>query len=83
MITDSQELQATVLARVADSLLLQAEVYGYRIADAVELQAAVVPALSDSVQVRATIINQALAAGSAGRVLAPEAEITFTRRQPQ
>ncbi len=83
MITDSQELQATVLARVADSLLLQAEVYGYRIADAVELQAAVVPALSDSVQLRATVINREFEEAAAGRVLAPEAEITFTRRQPQ
>jgi hypothetical protein len=33
--------------------------------------------MSDSVQLRATIINQALAAGSAERVLAPEIEITF------
>jgi hypothetical protein len=33
--------------------------------------------MHDSVQLRTTIINQALAAASAERVLAPEIEITF------
>ena len=35
------------------------------------------PLMRDSVQLRVTIINQALAAASAERVLAPEIEITF------
>jgi len=77
MITDSQELQVEVRQRVVDSQLLQASVYAYRIADSQELRATVAPLMRDSVQLRVTIINQALAAASAERVLAPEIEITF------
>ena len=77
MITNSQELQVDVIQRVADRQLLQATVYAHRVTDRQELQTTVRPLMSDSVQLRATIINQALAAGSAERVLAPEIEITF------
>ena len=77
MIADSQELQVEVRQRVVDSQLLQASVYAYRIADSQELRATVAPLMRDSVQLRVTIINQALAAASAERVLAPEIEITF------
>ena len=77
MITDSQELQVEVRQRVVDSQLLQTSVYTHRVTDSQELQATVSPLLRDSVQLRVTIINQALAAASAERVLAPEIEITF------
>jgi len=77
MLSDSQELQVDVIQRVVDRQLLQAAVYAHRVTDSQELQATVRPLMSDSVQLRATIINQALAAGSAERVLAPEIEITF------
>jgi hypothetical protein len=77
MITDSQELQVEVRQRVVDSQLLQASVYAHRIADSQELQATVAPLMRDSVQLRATIINQDFEAAAAGRVLAPQAEITF------
>jgi len=77
MITNSQELQVEVLQRVVDSQLLQASVYTHRVTDSQELQASVSPLLRDSVQLRVTIINQDLEAAAAGRVLAPQAEITF------
>ena len=77
MITNSQELQVEVLQRVVDSQLLQTSVYAHRIADSQEVRATVAPLMRDSMQLRATIINQALAAASAERVLAPEIEITF------
>ena len=77
MITDAQELQVEVRQRVVDQQLLQASVYAQRAADSQELRATVTPLMRDSVQLRATIINQALAAASAERVLAPEIEITF------
>jgi hypothetical protein len=77
VITNSQELQVDVIQRVADRQLLQAAVYAHRVTDSQELQTTVRPLMSDSVQLRATIINQALAADSAERVLAPEADITF------
>jgi len=77
VIVNSQELQVEVLQRVVDRQLLQASVYTHRITDSQELQATVSPLMRDSVQLRATIINQALAAASAERVLAPEIEITF------
>jgi hypothetical protein len=77
MITDAQELQVEVRQRVVDSQLLQASVYAHRIADSQELQATVAPLMRDSVQLRATIINQDFEAAAAGRVLAPQAEITF------
>ena len=78
MITDSQELQVDVLQRVVDSQLLQASVYADRVLDSQELRATVAPLMCDSVQLRVTIINQALAAAAAERVLAPEIEITFS-----
>jgi hypothetical protein len=78
MITDSQELQIEVLQRAADSQLLQASIYTHRVADSQEVQATVSPLMCDSVQLRATIINQALAAAAAERVLTPEIEITFS-----
>ena len=77
MITDSQELQVEVRQRVVDSQLLQASIYAHRVTDSQELQATVAPLMRDSVQLRVTIINQALAAASTERVLAPEIEITF------
>jgi len=77
MLTDSQELQVDVIQRVVDRQLLQAAVYAHRVTERQELQATVRPLMLDSVQLRATIINQALAAASAERVLAPEADITF------
>ena len=77
MITDSQELQVEVLQRVVDSQLLQASVYADRVLDSQELRATVAPLMRDSVQLRVTIINQAFEAAAAGRVLAPQAEITF------
>jgi len=77
MIVNSQELQVEVLQRVADQQLLQASVYAHRVSDSQELQATVSPLMRDSVQLRVTVINQALAAASAERVLAPEIEITF------
>jgi hypothetical protein len=77
MITDSQELQVAVLQRIVDSQLLQASVYADRVVNSQELSATVVPLMRDSVQLRVTIINQALAAAAAARVLAPEIEITF------
>jgi len=77
MITDSQELQVEVRQRVVDSQLLQTSVYTHRVTDSQELQATVSPLLRDSVQLRVTIINQDFEAAAAGRVLAPQAEITF------
>jgi len=77
MFTNSQELQVDVIQRAVDRQLLQATVYAHRVSDSQELQATVRPLVSDSVQLRATIINQALAAASAERVVAPEIEITF------
>jgi len=77
VIVNSQELQVEVLQRVVDQQLLQASVYAHRIADSQELRATVAPLMRDSVQLRTTIINQALAAASSERVLAPEIEITF------
>ena len=77
MISNSQEIQVEVLQRVVDQQLLQASVYAHRITDSQELRATVAPLMRDSVQLRATIINQALAAAAAERVLAPEIEITF------
>jgi len=77
MITDSQELQVEVLQRVVDRQSLQASVYAHRVADSQQLQATVSPLLRDSVQLRVTIINQDCEAAAAGRVLAPQAEITF------
>ena len=77
MIVNSQELQVEVLQRVVDQQLLQASVYVHRVVDSQELRATVGPLMRDSVQLRATIINQALAAASSERVLAPEIEITF------
>ena len=77
MITDSQELQVEVLQRVVDSQLLQASIYADRVLDSQELRATVAPLMRDSVQLRVTIINQAFEAAAAGRVLAPQAEITF------
>lgn len=81
MIADSQEIQATVLERVADSVLLQASVYAHRATDSQEIRAAVVPLTTDSVQLRATVFNQAFEDAAAGRVLAPAIEITFTREE--
>ena len=78
MISDSQELQVEVLQRVVDSQLLQASIYADRVLDSQELRATVAPLMRDSVQLRVTIINQALAAASPERVLAPEIEITFS-----
>jgi len=77
MITDSQELQVQVQQRVADSQLLQASVYTDRVVDSQELSAMIAPLMRDSVQLRVTIINQDFEAAAAGRVLAPQAEITF------
>ena len=77
MIFDSQELQVEVQSRVSDSQLLQASVYTHRVADSQELHATISPLIRDSVQLRVTIINQAFEAAAAGRVLAPQAEITF------
>ncbi len=77
MITDSQELQVEILQRIVDSQLLQASIYANRVADSQELRATVSPLMRDSVQLRVTIINQALAAAAAERVLTPEIEITF------
>jgi len=77
MIADSQEIQVEVLQRLFDSQLLQASIYANRVSDSQEVCATVSPLVRDSVQLRATIINQALAAASAERVLAPEIEITF------
>jgi hypothetical protein len=77
MITNSQELQVEVLQRVVDRQLLQATVYVHRVVDRQELRATVAPLMRDSVQLRATIINQDFEAAAAGRVLTPQAEITF------
>jgi hypothetical protein len=77
MISNSQELQVEVLQRVIDQQLLQASIYAHRVSDSQELQATVAPLMRYSVQLRVTIINQALAAAAAERVLAPEIEITF------
>jgi hypothetical protein len=77
MITDSQGLQVEVRQRVVDSQVLQTSVYTHRVTDSQELQATVSPLLRDSVQLRVTIINQDFEAAAAGRVLAPQAEITF------
>ena len=77
MIADSQQLQIGVLQRVTDRLLLQATVYANRVSDSVEVRATIVPLLASVVQLRATIINQDFEAAAAGRVLAPQAEITF------
>ena len=78
MIVNSQELQVEVLQRVVDQQLLQASVYTDRVVDSQELSAMIAPLMRDSVQLRVTIINQALAAASPERVLAPEIEITFS-----
>ena len=77
MIADSQQLQADVLQRVTVRVLLQAAVYAHRVSDSVEVKATVVPLLASAVQLRATVINQDFEAAAAGRVLAPQAEITF------
>ena len=77
MIADSQQLQVDVLQRVADRVLLQATVYANRVCDSVEVRATVAPLMRDSVQLRATVINQDFEVAGAGRVLAPQAEITF------
>jgi hypothetical protein len=77
MIADSQQLQADVLQRVTDWVLLQATVYSNRVCDSVEVKATVVPLLASVVQLRATVINQDFEAAAAGQVLAPQAEITF------
>jgi len=77
MLTNSQELQVDIIQPAVDRQLLQAAVYAHRVTDSQELQTTFRPLMSDSVQLRATIINQALAAASAERVLAPEADITF------
>jgi hypothetical protein len=77
MITDSQQVQVEVLQRVIDSQMLQASVYTHRVTDSQQLQMTVSPRLRDSIELRVTVINQALAAGAAEKVLAPEADINF------
>jgi len=77
MIADSQQLQVDVLQRVTDRVLLQATVYANRVSDSVEVRATIVPLLASVVQLRATVINRDFEAAAAGRVLAPQAEITF------
>jgi len=77
MITDSQQIQVDILQRVTDSQMLQASIYTHRVTDSQQLQMIVSPLLRDSIELRVTIINQALAAGAAEKVLAPEADINF------